>query len=102
MPVKALVFKKQDRIITSGGGFDEALRILGVARKHDVPAGRVRVHCFNALRMKRTAFDAAAARHPDNKSIRPRSVAAPPESRDFIPHLHESRPGIIRELNLDN
>src|SRR5207237_212237 len=79
MAVKPLVLEKEHGIVRAGGVLDQALRIFGVAWENDVPAWCVRIDGFNALGMKRTAFDSATAGNADNHRIRPRSIAAPAE-----------------------
>src|SRR5262245_61261033 len=102
MTIKAFVFEEQDGIIGPSGGLDQSFRILGVAWENDVPSRRVRVYRFDALRVERTAFDAATARHSHNDRVGPFTIASPAQRRNFVTHLHEARPRIIRKLNFDN
>src|SRR5437764_10735586 len=102
MPVQALVLEENNGIVTAGSCLDQSLRVLRIARENDVPTRRVRIHRFHALRVERSAFNPAATRHAHDDRIRPRTVATPAKGRDLVPHLHESWPGVIRELNFDD
>src|SRR5262249_1305265 len=95
--IEPLVFEKENGIVASSGGLEESFRILGVTWEDDVPARGVRVYRFDTLRMERTAFDASAACHSHNERIGPGAIAAPTQRRNFVAHLHEARPRIIRE-----
>src|SRR5215510_43772 len=78
--VKPLVLEKQYRVVASSGGFEQSFCILGIAAKYDVPTRRVRINCFNALRMEGPTFDTTATGDAHNQRIRPCSVAAPSQS----------------------
>src|SRR5262249_8072171 len=99
MTIEPFVFEEQDRIVTSSSSFDQALGIFSSARKYNVPAGRVRIYCLDALGMEGTAFDPAAASHAHDHGIRPGTVAAPSQRRNLVTHLHKTRPRIVGELN---
>src|SRR5215471_20837041 len=52
--------------------------------------------------MKGTSLDPSSACHADDDRIRPYAVAAPAKRWNLVSHLHETRPGIICKLDLDD
>ena len=100
--VEALVLEEDDGVVHARGGLDQALGILGARRVDHVPAGYVGEEALDVGRVPRAALDVAADRDTADHRTAPRTRAAPAHRSDFVAHLHEGRPDVVGELDLDH
>ena len=103
LPVEVLVLAEQHRVVAADRRAQQPGRVLRVRREDDADARRVREDRDARLAViRRAAAQVAADRHADHHRARPVVARPVAHHRQLVANLHERRPDVVEELDLDD
>ena len=103
LAVQVLVLEEQHRVVAADRRAQQPGRVLRVRRERDADARRVREDRDARLAViRRAAAQVAADRHADHHRTRPVVARPVAHHRHLVANLHEGRPDVVEELDLDD